>query len=235
MLINRDCPDMYLDLAEPEYRAICEEWLGEPENSKDWSHRQLSFLKMVDRYISDELKKTPNYQINSHEAGGAWRIAFPHVRVRVDSSKTHERMAAVMKERRKYTDENYFHGYPDEAESHHQIETFIYFQEPLFHLNSIGSADALSSIEDVGHHAGNWESDVPAWYNWDKHEFRSYWLGTRSTRDCPPFDYQEANHFRILSTALVSYLGTRNSRYLELAVDYTDTFYACTVDTRGCW
>jgi hypothetical protein len=213
---------MYLDLAEPEYRAICEEWLGEPENSKDWSHRQLSFLKMVDRYISDELKKPPDHQINSHEAGGAWRIAFPHVRVRTDSSSTHERMAAAMNERRKYTDENYFHGYPDETESHHQIETFIYFQEPLFHLNSIGSADALSSIEDVAHHAGNWESGVPDWYNWDKHEFRSYWLGTRSTRDRPPFDYQEANHFRILSTVLVSYLGTKKERYLELAIDYTD-------------
>ena len=222
MLIDRDCPDMFLDLAEPEYRAICQEWLGEPKDSKDWSHRQLSFLKMVDLYISDELKKPADYQINSHEAGGAWRIAFPHVRVRVDSSTARERMGDVMSARRKYTDENYFHGYPDEAESHHQIETFIYFQEPLFHLNGIGREAALSSLEDVGHHVGNWVPEVPDWYDWDKHGFRSYWLGTRSTRDRPPYDYQEANHFRIMSTALVSYLGTKKERYLELAVDYTN-------------
>jgi len=65
---------MFLDLAEPEYRATCQEWLGKPENAKDWSHRQLSFLKMVDRYVSDELEEPADYQIDSHEAGGAWRI-----------------------------------------------------------------------------------------------------------------------------------------------------------------
>ena len=228
MIINRDCPDMFLDLAESEYQEICRDWLGETKGDTGWAYRQLSFLKMVDRYISDELEKPVDYQINSHEAGGAWRIAFPHVRVRVDDARIRERIAAVMAARRKYTDENYFHGYPDETESHHQIETFIYFQIPLFHFNSIGSsgglgtAIALSSIEDVAHHAGNWVSDVPAWYDWDKHAFRSYWLGTRSTRDYSPYDYQEANHFRIISTVNASYLGTKNERYLELAVDYAN-------------
>jgi len=222
MLINRDYPDLFLDLAEPEYQEISRDWLGETRGDKGWAYRQLSFLKMVDRYISDELDKPVDYQINSHEAGGAWRIAFPHVRVRVNDSRIRERLAAVMAARRQYTDENYFHGYPDETESHHQIETFIYFQNPLFHLSSIGSEVALASIEDVAHHAGNWVSGIPAWYNWDEHLFRSYWLGTRSIRDYSPYDYQEANHFRIISTAIASYIGTENERYLQLAVDYAN-------------
>jgi len=213
---------MFLDLAEPEYQEISRDWLGEIKGDTGWAYRQLSFLKMVDGYISDELEKPVDARINTHEAGGRWRIAFPHVRVRVDDAKIRQRIAAVMEARRKYTDENYFHGYPDETESHHQIETFIYFQIPLFHLNSIGSEVALSSIEDVAHHAGNWISGVPAWYNWDKHEFRSYWLGTRSIRDYPPYDYQEANHFRIISTVVSAYLGTKDERYLELAVDYAN-------------
>lgn len=222
MLNNRECPELFLDLAEPEYQSVCRDWLGETKGDTSWAYRQLSFLKMVDSYISDELDKPVDHRINTHEAGGRWRIAFPHVRTRVNDSKIRKRMAEVMEARRKFTDENYFHGYRDETESHHQIETFIYFQNPLFYLDSLGSQAALSSIEDVAHHAGNWVSDIPDWYNWDKHEFRSYWLGTRSTRDYPPYDYQEANHFRIISTVVVSYLGTKNERYLELAVDYAN-------------
>ena len=222
MIINRDYPELFLDLAEPEYQEISRDWLGETKGDTSWAYRQLSFLKMVDRYISDELEKPVDHRINTHEAGGRWRIAFPHIRVRMEDARVRDRIGAVMEARRKYTDENYFHGYPDETESHHQIETCIYFQIPLFHLNSVGSEIALSSIEDVAHHAGNWVAEVLAWYDWDKHEFRSYWLGTRSIRGYPPYDYQEANHFRIISTVVSAYLGTKNERYLELAVDYAN-------------
>ena len=220
--IERDVPDLYLDLAEPEHREICKDWLGDNNGDTSWEYRQLSFLNMVDRYISDEIEKSLNHRINTHEAGGRWRIAFPHVRTRTDTSAVRERMGKVMAYRKMYTDSVYFHGYPDETESHHDIETFIYYQIPLFHLKDKGSHLALISIEDVAHHAGNWIDGIPDWYDWNKHEFRSYWLGTRSTRDYPPFDYQEANHFRIIALSNTVYQGTGNERYLDLSIDYTD-------------
>ena len=222
LTIDREVPDLYLDMAEPEYREICEDWLGNINGDTSWEYRQLSFLKMVDRYISDEMEKPVSHRINTHEAGGRWRIAFPHARTRVETSAFRQRMEKVMAYRKMYTDAVYFHGYPDETESHHDIETFLYFQIPLYHLKDKGSHLALISIEDVAHHAGNWVDGIPDWYDWKKHEFRSYWLGTRSTRDYPPFDYQEANHFRIIALVNTAYQGTGNGRYLDFSVDYTN-------------
>ena len=49
-------------------------------------------------------------------------------------------------------------------------------------------------------------------------------LGTRSTRDRMPFDYQEANHWRFVAVAVTAYRATKDARYLELAGGYANTW-----------
>ncbi len=114
--IERDVPDLYLDLAEPEHREICKDWLGDNNGDTSWEYRQLSFLNMVDRYISDEIEKSLNHRINTHEAGGRWRIAFPHVRTRTDTSAVRGRKGKGVGDRKKETGSGYFFWYSDQSE-----------------------------------------------------------------------------------------------------------------------
>ncbi len=209
----------YLNLAAPKDKAVAEEALDRAGD--DWAALQAAFLERIDAYVEEELEHEADHLIDSHEAGGAWRIGFPHSRVR-GGGRIVQHMAKVMDARRRYTDETYYHGFPDEAEVHHEIETFLYFQNPLVFLGSEGSDAALASVEDVAHHLGNWVADIPEWYDWQTHGFRSTWLGTRNVRAHAPFDYQEANHFRFVSTGLTVYHATGQERYLQLATDYAD-------------
>ena len=186
-----------------------------------WAVLQNGFMEMIDDYVEVELSKDPDHDINNHEAGGQWRIGFPHQAIRGDS-RVGEYMKATMEARIKHDRASLYHGYSDCAEVHHEIETYIYFQIPLLYWDLIGSELALESIEHLAHHMGNWEKGVPDWYDWDKHEFVSAWLGTKFVRDYPPYDYQEANHFRWIDAVMAAYLGTGEKRYLDLIVDYTN-------------
>ncbi len=220
-----DCRDEFLGLASPEHAEIVRSVLSDTPTAPAWAAYQQAFLQRIDAYVEDELLQPDEHMIASHEAGGQWRIGFPHFRVRGDT-RIVDKMAAIAKARRAYAQETFFHGFPDEAEVHHEIETFIYFQMPLQHLGLTGADVACESVVDVAHHVGNWVPEVPAWYDWDAHGFCSTWLGTRSIRAHPPFDYQEANHFRFVDSAVTAYLGTRDARYLQLATDYADRWCA---------
>ena len=216
-----DYSDTFLSLAAPKDRAAVETALGGAGGRNSWAELQQAFLARIDAYVEAELPQPPDHLISSHEAGGAWRIGYPHYHTRGDR-RIPEQMARIMAARRAYTDATYYHGFPDEAEVHHEIETFLYFQVPLAFLGLAGSDAALASVEDAAHHTGNWVSGVPEWYDWGTRGFRSTWLGTRSVRARAPFDYQEANHFRFLATALTVYEKTGQERCLQLAVGYAD-------------
>ena len=215
-----DYRNEYLDLATDEGRRSCEEFLNTQSCVHPWGKLQQAFLSITDRYLEDELEKPVDANIGNHEAGGQWRIAFPHLQVRGEIPGIENRIAETMAARRRYSSANLYHGFPDCAEVHHEIETFLYFQLPLFHSGLPGHDEALASIEDVAHHAGNWIDGVPAWYDWGSRRFVSIWLGTREVKDFAPYDYQEANHFRFIDVVLAAYLGTKEQRYLDLAIGY---------------
>lgn len=177
------------------------------------------FLDRIDAYLSELMHLPVDWQIASHEAGGAWRIAFSHRLVRPDPARD-ERMGQVMDARRAWARRAFFHGFPDEAEVHHEIETFTYFQCPLLHAALPGMAIAGESAADVAEHVINDVSGVPDWYDWTTHGFTSVYLGTRSVRARPPFDYQEANHWRFIAVALAVHQISGRAAYLDLAVDY---------------
>ncbi len=205
----------FLALAPAAWRQRCTEALAAADG--DWAKLQRTFLDWVDEYARQESQRAPDYAIDSHEAGGAWRIIFPHLRVRGDAGVL-AHMAAVMDARRRFAGLERFHGFHDEAEVHHEIETFLYFQMPLWFLTA--NPVAAESIEDLAHHVGNWVAGVPAWYDWASRGFVSTWLGTRGVRSRPPYDYQEANHWRFVEAALAAHSRTHDARYQELATSY---------------
>lgn len=209
----------YVDLATPENRQWYQRQMAAYQRRPGWASAQQLFLQMIDDYLDAELKKDVAQNIHAHEAGGQFRIAFPHQMIRARQD-VFDYMRAVMLCRQKWTDENLYHGYVDCHEVHHEIENYIYFQNPLVYQNFPGHDAALDSVIHVAHHVGNWEKDVPAWYDWDRHEFVSVYLGTRGVKNFPPHDYQEGNHFRFLSVCMLAYIYTKQQRYLDLVEDY---------------
>jgi hypothetical protein len=224
MSSSKSTTERFLSFAAPEYQHKYDETLSQVKAPGGWAKLQQAFLAMVDEYVEKELEKPANgNNIDKHEAGGQWRIGFSHYAARGDK-RIVQRMAELMAARRKYTDGKFFHGFPDCQETHHEIETFIYFQDPLSYLKVEGSAAALDSIEDVAHHVGNWVKDVPAWYDWEKHGFVSTWLGTRAVRNFRPYDYQEANHWRHMGNVMAAFMGTGRECYLDVIKDYAETW-----------
>ncbi len=262
----------FLSLARPENRQTAESLLSAAKGPHAWATLQQGYLDLIGRYLSDEVARGPAHVIDSHEAGGQFRIAFGHLGVRHPADLV-EHLRQVLSARVAWTREHYHHGYHDVHEVHHEPETFLYFQMPLLHLLCSGAPAgpgkrgqapagrtacpsgasplfptggsenpsatmALASIEDFAEHAGNWADGVPDWYDWTTHGFRSTWLGTRGVRAHPPYDYQEANHFRFLAPGLAAYTVTKRQRYLDLATDYANRWcdhieHHAATDPRG--
>jgi len=212
--------EQFLALAGPALQDRFSKLLAEA-GPGGWATLQQTLLDLVDEYLAAELRKPVEANIDKHEAGGQWRIAFPHLMVRRDP-RVAERLRDVMLARKAYTDAHFLNGFPDCVEVHHEIETFLYFQLPLLYSGMPGSRVALESVVAVARHLGNWQPGAPAWYDWDQHGFVSTWLGSREVRAHPPHDYQEANHFRFTDLAVGAYLGTGERRYLDLVCDYAD-------------
>lgn len=209
----------FLDQADSAAREKFGPLLEEPAASSvpPWANAQDRFLTALDAYVDDELARPIDFEIQSHEAGGQCRVWFPHYRVRGRRDMM-DRMRAIIDARIGWTSENLFHGYVDCHEVHHEPETFMYFQVPLMLLT--GMEIAKDSVENFSHHVGNWSDGAPDWYDWSTHSFLSTWLGTKEIRNHPPYDYQEANHFRFVAIGLASHVAGRGDRYLELAEDY---------------
>jgi len=209
----------YLSTCPEQDRLLYEEIIR--ECGSDWAALQRAFVKSTDEYLDVELQKPVDATVGSHEAGGQFRIAFPHLMVR-PRKDVEECMKNLMECRRKHTLFKRYHGYVNCHEVHHEIETFIYYQNGLVYYQLPGKETALESIFDFAEHLGNWAEGVPDWYDWDAHGFTSIYLGTRDVRNYPPYDYQEANHFRFLSEAVVAYLETKEQKYMDLILDYTN-------------
>lgn len=111
------------------------------------------------------------------------------------------------------------HGYEPEAEAHHGSEPFLLFLPRYLGLFPEDTV-AASLLEDAAHHIGNWVAGIPAWYDYERDCFYSFYLGTRVVSRDPRFAYEVAEHMRFLHIALAAYRSTRAERYLDWALRY---------------
>ena len=110
------------------------------------------------------------------------------------------------------------HGYYAAGEVHHQPESFIFFLPRLWQADP--DSRVAAALDDAAHHAGNWIEGIPPWYDWERHRFRSWRLGTREVHAQPPDNLERPDHFRIIQMALCAYRAVGDKRYLDLARDF---------------
>ncbi|MGB9620503.1 MAG: hypothetical protein ACPL7K_08840, partial [Armatimonadota bacterium] len=114
-----------------------------------------------------------------------------------------------------------YHGYPaDQACFVHAPENYAWFLTHAAHINP--SPRVRQALEDCAEHVGNWSSDVPPWYDWDAHRFRSSIFGTRLVRDYPPYDFETIALVRVMVLASNAFYLTGKQRYLDICTDWAD-------------
>ena len=117
--------------------------------------------------------------------------------------------------------EELYHGYYAEGEVHHAAEPFTHFVARFRTLDP-GNPIAAAMLDDVAEHTGNWAEGVPDWYDWDRHRFRSWHIGSRMVPTEPPDDYEEPDSIRPALITLAAYALTGRQRYLDFCNDYGD-------------
>lgn len=118
-----------------------------------------------------------------------------------------------------WADDNFVHGYYPEGEVHHGTEPFTHFVARFRTLDPTGTV-ATRLLDDAAEHTGNWVEGVPDWYDWDRHRFVSWHIGSQSVPTDPPDDYEEPDSIRPAMMALSAYVMTGRDRYLEFCIDY---------------
>ena len=210
---RRICEQALLDSAPPGARPYVEAAL----DLSTIKEGRAGFREDLERYRDVELARPCGELVDAHEFGGHLRPLFALFHATGDTILI-EAALALFHLRRQWVERELSHGYVDCNEVHHDPETFLYFQIPL--LDATGDPDVLRAVEQVADLAVNAVPGAPAWYDWETHGFRSTYLGSKEVRDHHPYDYQEANHFRIVSIVLAAYRHDGRQRYLDLARDY---------------
>ncbi|MHC4983438.1 MAG: hypothetical protein ACYTF6_09775, partial [Planctomycetota bacterium] len=203
-----------------------------------WAKEQLALRRTFETWVSDEIDK---YQAEGFEklfgqkAGHGLDEAGGYTRSFVGAYclSGDPRLPAFMKQFRDdwhaaITAAGHFHrGYARNTAGDyitHTAEAFTQFLLNVLYLD-ITDAATVEIIDEAAGCLGNWHDDVQDFYDWHRHIFLSYFLGTQSPYHAPPYNFQSPRHFRVLQIAVAAYEATGNGRYLKLCEDYCD-FYA---------
>ena len=87
--------EKYLSLAAEAPLRHYRETMAQLGPNPGWAKAQRAFLEMIDDYLEVELKKPVEANISAHEAGGQFRVAFPHQFVR-GNQQVFDYMKAIM-------------------------------------------------------------------------------------------------------------------------------------------
>ena len=142
---------------------------------------------------------------------------FPHYLVSGDE-RVAVRFRALANDLKAWVRAECLHGYEPEAEAHHGTEPFLLFLPRYLGLFP-DDREAAALLDDAAHHIGNWIEGVPAWYDWTRDVFLSYWIGTRTVGGAHG-DRELAEHFRFLHIALAAWRVTGEARYRDWALRY---------------
>ena len=127
---------------------------------------------------------------------------------------------------------HFYHGYDSNEGGDyitHTAEAFSQFLLNVLYLDTL-DPKTIQMVDDGAEHLGNWNLAVQDWYDWDRHVFLSYFLGTKSPYHKPPYNFQTPRHFRVLQIAVAAYETTGNERYLDLCTDYCNSWAEVILD-----
>ncbi|MBS7605104.1 MAG: hypothetical protein QXJ19_04215 [Candidatus Bathyarchaeia archaeon] len=186
----------------------------------EWVIKELHLREEVKNWIHEAIKRQQNTPWQGGHDEGTFVSSWIGYYLLTGDNKCLRFLHWLRDSFLEWSKKNQYHGYYPYGEVHHQPEIYNNFLGHLWRAekNEIN----VKVIEDAAHHIGNWIKDVPEWYDWKNHRFRSWQLGTREVRDYPPYNFEVCDHFRLIQMALNAYLATKDNRYLEISRDYTD-------------
>lgn len=226
-------------------------------SAPEWATLQLQLRRLIKQTMHkyQEAYPTPQVGMSSTDTNGsvvtdACTILLPYLayarwsgdaEVRNWLYQWRDAYIDVMRNNRS----DFHHGFPVQAEAHHQWEDQSRFLSRLWFLDK---NDPLNGyvVDDAAEHIGNWSPDVPPWYDWEKSDFRSYWFGTRDVAHRPGYPediwgdatptpptgiYREAL-YRVAQVALNAYFATGQERYLDWTRHFMDS-YLQRLETMG--
>ncbi len=207
--------------------------------SPDWAEKQIALRKLFNDWIEAEINVYESEGFEKlfgsqgghglDEAGGYTR-AFASAYY----LSGNKRILLFMKQLRDdwyravTNSGHFYHGYAANENGDyitHTAEAYTQFLLNVLYMD-IKDDTTVAIIEDAAEHLGNWNPNVQDWYDWDRHVFLSYFLGTRSPYHKPPFNQQTTRHFRVIAIASGAYEATGNQRYLRLCEDYWSRWYS---------
>ena len=113
---------------------------------------------------------------------------------------------------------NFSKGYVKKGDIDHQNEDIVRF---LSRLQVIDATDEANNhaVRRMAPLLGNWVGGVPAWYDYQRHAWRSLWLGTEFVDPQQPTTGSAAFSWLCL-LALRAHQATADARYLQLVEDF---------------
>jgi len=198
-----------------------------------WAKEQLKLRRRFDNWVTQEIDKYEELgfqELFGSRGGHAMDEAGGYTRSFVGAYclSGDQRIPVFMKQFRDDWKQaldasgHFYHGYDSNENGDyitHTAEAYSQFLLNVLYLD-ISDDKTVQMVDDGAEHLGNWCSDIQDWYDWDRHVFLSYFLGTKSPYHKPPYDFQSPRHFRVLQIAVAAYEATGNKRYLDLCDDY---------------
>lgn len=113
------------------------------------------------------------------------------------------------------------HGYWRMNEAHHGTEHYELFLGALQRLLP-EDRETSRQLDDMAEHIGNWSTDVPAWFDWDKRRFYSLFFGADGLGTETGMAINSPDHLRCVNLCLLAAHGNpeKRQRYMELALLY---------------
>ncbi len=200
-----------------------------------WAKEQLKLRGVYNAWVTEEIERYESlgfHELFKDRKGHALDECGGYTRnfVATYCLTGDERIVAFMKQFRDDWHDtltkggHFYHGFPSNEHGDyitHTAEAFTQFLLNVLYLD-MEDETTVRMVEDGAEHLGNWHPDVQPFYDWDRHVFQSYFLGTRSPFHRPPHNFQTPRHFRVLQIAVAAYEATHNPRYLDLCKDYCD-------------
>ncbi len=114
----------------------------------------------------------------------------------------------------------FYRGFVRSGDIDHQNEDVIRF---LIRLPVMDPKDPENSycIRSLAPLLGNWQPGTPAWYDYDRHRWRGYWMGSEHVKEDFSDKLEDPGPFSWLCLiALQAYQSTGEKRYLALVEDF---------------
>lgn len=112
------------------------------------------------------------------------------------------------------------HGYWRVQEAHHGTEHFELFLGFMTRV-AAGNPTTLRQLVDAVEHIGNWNAQIPEWFDYSTGLFRSLYFGTDGIR-ADKHELNMPDHLRCANLLMLAFTLTHDSKYLELAESYSE-------------